>query len=163
MAQYQTELRRQTTAVHSFASIIESRDVFSNETTIRKVMGMEEDANTTDFTIVAVLTCVSLCRVIHRQNRLFFFDHLLRLWTGRFTFVLFCYSHEEPTIRRFFAHQSFPSRMAVVMYTEPTPGDAPGHFPVNKMRNLGIANVHTSHFIVTDMDLWPSRTLPSRS
>ena len=48
--------------------------------------------------------------------------------------------------------------MLVVFYSDSTPPNAYSHFPVNKMRNLGIANVQTSHFIVTDMDLWPSCT-----
>ena len=31
-------------------------------------------------------------------------------------------------------------------------------FPVNLLRNIAIKNVRTTHFLVTDMDLWPSRS-----
>ena len=29
-------------------------------------------------------------------------------------------------------------------------------FPVNKLRNIAIRHVVTSHFLVMDMDLWPT-------
>ena len=32
-------------------------------------------------------------------------------------------------------------------------------YPVNKLRNVAIQAVTTTHFLVTDVDLWPSRTL----
>lgn len=32
-------------------------------------------------------------------------------------------------------------------------------YPVNRMRNIAIENVATTHFFVCDMDLWPSRML----
>ena len=34
-------------------------------------------------------------------------------------------------------------------------------FPINTLRNTGIRQVITSHYAVTDMDLWPSCTLSS--
>lgn len=41
-------------------------------------------------------------------------------------------------------------------------------YPINTLRNIAIKNVHTSHFFMSDMDMWPSpnlhdvlQTLPS--
>ena len=31
-------------------------------------------------------------------------------------------------------------------------------YPVNKLRNMAIAQVETTHFYLSDMDVWPSRT-----
>ena len=30
-------------------------------------------------------------------------------------------------------------------------------YPINTLRNLAIENVRTTHFWLTDMDMWPSR------
>ena len=32
-------------------------------------------------------------------------------------------------------------------------------YPINKLRNIAIKNVQTSHFFMTDMDMWPSYNL----
>mgnify|MGYP002463943313 FL=1 len=31
-------------------------------------------------------------------------------------------------------------------------------YPLNRLRNIAIANVQTTHFVVFDMDMWPART-----
>ena len=31
-------------------------------------------------------------------------------------------------------------------------------YPINRLRNLAIQNTLTTHFLVLDMDMWPSRT-----
>ena len=31
-------------------------------------------------------------------------------------------------------------------------------FPVNMLRNLAIRNVRTSHYMIMDMDMWPTRS-----
>ena len=32
-------------------------------------------------------------------------------------------------------------------------------YPINTLRNIAIQNVHTSHFFMSDMDMWPSFSL----
>ena len=52
-----------------------------------------------------------------------------------------------------------PKRFTVITYIsqQETP------YPINKLRNIAISFVHTSHFWVADMDMWPSsRLYPSR-
>ena len=51
-----------------------------------------------------------------------------------------------------------PDRIRIVVYTPLASRDIPGVFPVNKLRNIAIVNVVTTHFLVLDMDMWPSRT-----
>ena len=47
-----------------------------------------------------------------------------------------------------------PSRVTVLLYTVES-----SIFPINFLRNLGIRNIETSHFMVLDMDLMLSRNL----
>lgn len=142
------------TRMVSFVSTIDTEDRLLDSIPTRLL-------NTTywnEFTIVSVLTYEFSISIKDRQNRLFFFDYLLQLWPSRFVFVLFYYGYEEATLHHYFSHKLFPHRMHVVFYSTTALHDEYTHFPVNTLRNLGIANVQTSHFIVTDMDLWPSRT-----
>ena len=38
-------------------------------------------------------------------------------------------------------------------------GSSPTAFPINTLRNAAIARVTTSHFLLTDVDFWPSRSV----
>lgn len=33
-------------------------------------------------------------------------------------------------------------------------------YPINRLRNIAINNVKTTHFIVFDMDMWPASLFP---
>lgn len=48
-----------------------------------------------------------------------------------------------------------PSRVRLV----PHPLDHDQPFPINTLRNTAIAAINTTHFLVLDVDLWPSQTL----
>ena len=52
---------------------------------------------------------------------------------------------------------ALPPRVRIIFYTQLASRDIPGVFPVNKLRNIAIVNVVTTHFLVLDMDMWPSR------
>ncbi len=55
-------------------------------------------------------------------------------------------------IVRSFAHSnSFPSRLHIHYVT-----DNSGHYPINHLRNIAIQEVTTSHFFLTDIDIWPA-------
>lgn len=32
------------------------------------------------------------------------------------------------------------------------------NFPINILRNMGITHTHTTHFVLFDIDMWPSST-----
>jgi hypothetical protein len=38
----------------------------------------------------------------------------------------------------------------------------PDRFPINILRNIGIGEVQTTHYFMTDMDFWPSRFMYRR-
>ena len=55
-----------------------------------------------------------------------------------------------------------PINLTMILY-EPTDDDLDYYdFPINKLRNLCIRNIRTSHFLTLDLDMWPTRLAVSR-
>ena len=54
-------------------------------------------------------------------------------------------------IRNFMTSKTFPSRLHVSFVT-----DNSGHYPINRLRNVAINGTTTSHFFLTDIDIWPA-------
>ena len=49
----------------------------------------------------------------------------------------------------------FPERLTIMLYRQ----EDKNTFPINFLRNLAIRSVQTSHFLILDMDLWPTGLL----
>ena len=85
-----------------------------------------------------------------------------------FYFILFIYSplvlvlngplSDQADILYTLETTYLPSRLTILVYLIPPSSPEQGQFPVNKLRNLGIRNIATTHFQVLDMDLWPTPT-----
>ena len=56
-----------------------------------------------------------------------------------------------PALREFVKQQTFPNRLRL-SYLK----DNSNHYPINRLRNLAINNTFTSHFFLTDIDVWPA-------
>lgn len=65
-------------------------------------------------------------------------------------------SEESDVIQSIF-NMSLPSRIRIVLYVIQESSLDYDRFPVNRLRNLAIVNIVTSHFIIFDMDMWPVR------
>ena len=50
---------------------------------------------------------------------------------------------------------SLPSRIQIIPYL--VQNDTT--YPINKLRNIAIDHVNTTHFWLADMDMWPARTM----
>ena len=72
--------------------------------------------------------------------------------------TLYVKKNDLPDAVRTIHHFQLPDRVRVVLYVPLASRDIPGVYPVNKLRNIAIVNVVTTHFLVLDMDMWPSRT-----
>lgn len=48
----------------------------------------------------------------------------------------------------------YPNRLHITEYI----AEDNHEYPINMLRNLAIEAVKTSHFWLTDMDMWPSRS-----
>lgn len=51
-----------------------------------------------------------------------------------------------------------PSRIRIVLYIPQKNSKETSDYPVNKLRNIAIVNIVTTHFLVMDMDMWPARS-----
>ena len=65
--------------------------------------------------------------------------------------VCICSEEERDQLQSFLEKAAFPSRFVVVPHL-----DTSGHYPINKLRNLAIEKVTTSHYLMTDIDLFPA-------
>ena len=84
-------------------------------------------------------------------------EHAWR-WQGNLIFVIYCDEIEEQLVLKWIATHSIPDRIMLVLHIVSSSYRAKV-FPINKLRNLGITNVRTTHYVVMDMDMWPVRTL----
>ena len=64
---------------------------------------------------------------------------------------------EESEVIQSILEMNLPSRIRIVVYVVKKSNPDYNRFPVNKLRNLAIVNIVTTHFLVFDMDMWPIR------
>ena len=62
----------------------------------------------------------------------------------------------ESIMLSFVESHYLPPRLTLLLYLIGDTSPEKGQFPVNKLRNLGIRNIATTHFQILDMDLWPT-------
>ena len=51
------------------------------------------------------------------------------------------------------------SRIRIITYVADKSSTFYENFPINILRNIGIRNTQTSHFVFLDFDMWPSCNL----
>ena len=79
--------------------------------------------------------------------------------------------NESAEVERFIRQSHFPNRLRLALYTIGVSNnpDCVYHlvegqmkcipqivYPLNRLRNIAIENIVTSHFVVFDMDMWPA-------
>ena len=70
--------------------------------------------------------------------------------------VIYAPISSQEELLQFISTHYLPSRLTLLLYLyQPSNSHT---FPVNLLRNTAIRNVRSSHFMVLDMDLWPTRT-----
>lgn len=63
---------------------------------------------------------------------------------------------EQKDIIKYLRSHYLPNRLTVLLYLVSRNHPQSKVFPVNYLRNLAIRNVQTTHYMIMDMDLWPS-------
>lgn len=63
---------------------------------------------------------------------------------------------EESRFISYFQERDYPDRLSVVLYLVRNGTEAASVFPINQLRNIGIRNTRSTHYIVFDMDAWPN-------
>lgn len=64
---------------------------------------------------------------------------------------------DESAFVESFCSRSVPSRLTLITAAVTSKSVYFNHFPVNLLRNVGLMNVITSHVLVVDADMIPSR------
>ena len=96
-----------------------------------------------------------------------FVPYLLRRWEGfvqsnpfifrNYNIAVFTHKREIPSTVQLIKSMKLPDRVRIILYISRRSRDPKGVYPVNKLRNIAIVNVVTTHFLVMDMDMWPAR------
>ena len=90
-------------------------------------------------------------------DRLWILEETCRRWKDPIIVVLYLKSKEENSIFESSGwEEACPQSTFIPFYEE---SNDLSQYPVNRMRNIGIKAVKTSHFIVLDLDFIPSETL----
>ena len=94
--------------------------------------------------------------MMYRVQRLFFIPHIAKRWLGPISMAIYMKSSEdEKLIDQYMQNSFFPQSIQIIPYFSKIPTE----YPYNKLRNLALKEVTTSHFWVMDMDMWPSSNL----
>ena len=66
---------------------------------------------------------------------------------------------EVDVVYHYIQTHTLPERLTLILYIH----NNAAHFPINKLRNLAIRNIETSHFLVLDSDLMVSRIVDTKA
>ena len=69
--------------------------------------------------------------------------------------AMFVLADELDEFRKKLSASDFDKRLSIVEYI----ASDNSTYPINKLRNIAIANTKTNHFWLTDLDLWPSGSI----
>lgn len=101
--------------------------------------------------------------VTKSYTRIFYIPYLLRRWSGRLSLVLYGTDDEEAKIIEYLDQREYDERLSLIVYLVKNGTEESKTFPINALRNLGIQNSRTTHYMVTDFDVWPACTPLFRS
>lgn len=89
-------------------------------------------------------------------NRFVLFSkEILSRWNGPLVISVCIRSEDELSqLQSFLEEAEFPPHFVVIPYL-----DTSDHYPINKLRNIAIEQVATSHYLMTDIDLFPAGDL----
>ncbi|KAK8792030.1 hypothetical protein WA158_005407 [Blastocystis sp. Blastoise] len=86
------------------------------------------------------------------SERLFYFAHIVQRWSGPMVATIYLKQEDQNDFDTFVNSASLSQRLQLIQF-HPLNESI---YPYNKLRNIAVANVITSHFWLTDMDMWPS-------
>lgn len=112
-----------------------------------------ETPNTSTFDITVV--------TVGSFNRLFILPIFASRWDGPIVFVIHLLEEQQSNLDEFLRDSSHSilcnPRIRILTYVAEKGAFFYDNYPINILRNIGIRNVRTSHFIVLDMDMWMSQ------
>ncbi|KAK8809498.1 hypothetical protein WA158_000441 [Blastocystis sp. Blastoise] len=103
------------------------------------IRGLEAD---NDFTLVSQTSI----------ERLFYLGYTMDRWKGPMSIAVHCTSDEVDTIRESLSKMNIPKRVKISIHVSKNVDI----YPINLLRNIAIDAIETTHFWMTDMDMWPN-------
>lgn len=73
--------------------------------------------------------------------------------------VLYGTDLDEEKYLTYFSQRNYDSRLTTILYLVRNGTEVSKTFPINALRNLGIRMSRSTHYIVFDMDVWPTMNL----
>ena len=110
-----------------------------------------------DVSLVTYSGFFSDCSVMYRVECKSILASYVRQWSGPVILVLY---YNESTVNDMKEIQAIASTLPSLTMTSVILTST--IIPINKLKNLGIAQVKTTHFIVVDINLYPSSTFKSQ-
>ena len=101
---------------------------------------------------IACLRFVSSCIAIKGIN-----PSLKILLPRPIVLVIYATSSQEIHLVRYISTHHIPKRVTILFYLVSRYQKSSSVFPINRLRNLAIRNIRTTHFLILDMDLRLSR------
>lgn len=103
-----------------------------------------------------------------RKSRISFFRYIIPRWQGSLCphfimhrpliVTLLVNTTQLTQVKTELEAANLPPSYEVILMIVSPKSPLFSHFPINRLRNIAIRHVITSHFLVLDMDLWPSCT-----
>ncbi|KAK8800060.1 hypothetical protein WA588_002878, partial [Blastocystis sp. NMH] len=94
--------------------------------------------------------------MVATESRISFFKYLLPRWKGPLIVTILVNSTRIVQVKKQLKAANLPPSTEVILMVASPKSPHFSHFPINRLRNIAIRHVTTSHFLVLDMDLWPS-------
>ena len=101
---------------------------------------------------IACLRFVSLCIAIKGKTSSFI------IIFRPIVLVIYATSSQETYLVRYISSHYIPKRVTILFYLVSRYQKSSSVFPINRLRNLAIRNIRTTHFLILDMDLRLSRS-----
>ncbi|KAL3925639.1 MAG: hypothetical protein SGILL_000267 [Bacillariaceae sp.] len=94
-------------------------------------------------------------------NRLWILKETCRRWNNPITAVVFIPRNSKASLDTLQDVSDDPncSRLEIIKYMASEKESISGNYPVNRLRNIGLDHVTTSHILVMDVDFVPSKSL----
>ena len=93
------------------------------------------------------MPCGNSCIGIKGESHRFFFQ------CRPIVLVIYATSTEEVHLVRYISTHFIPKRVTILFYLVSRYLKTSTVFPINRLRNLAIRNIRTTHFLILDMDL----------
>ena len=139
-------------------------------------LSLDKDVKTSkdvDFTYCMVTSLLFIGSVMCRVDRLSYMPFLVERWKGYFSLAIIASEDELKTVDSFLKNYASLPNFRVTVYIVLSDAQRnyvvytrdPNHkrmfnrrvFPINLLRDYALNNAETSHVMLLDMDLWPTR------